>query len=147
MSLPKRKPLPHETPDWVKSGEVFFVTVCAECRGVNSLTQPVASSAVFTATDHYQFHLRWHVRLLLLMPDHLHMLASFPRAEEMRRTVTSWKHFLSKQHGIAWQRDFFDHRIRSHESLDEKAHYIRQNPVRAGLVADAGTWPYVWEPR
>lgn len=33
-----------------------------------------------------------------------------------------------------WQRDFFDHRLRSIESAAEKAQYIRMNPVRAGLV-------------
>ena len=147
MQLPQRKILPRETPDWVTSGDIFFITVCSSQRGANSIAHPVTAAAIFAATEHYQLHLRWHVRLQLLMPDHVHMLVSFPRAESMRNTVAAWKHFLAKQHGIEWQRDFFDHRLRSHESLDEKAHYIRQNPVRAGLVVDAVTWPYVWEPR
>ena len=39
--------------------------------------------------------------------------------------------------GIAaphWQKDFFDHVLRSEESDEEKWHYVRENPVRAGLV-------------
>jgi hypothetical protein len=34
----------------------------------------------------------------------------------------------------ALQEESFDHVLRSEESLDEKVEYIRQNPVRSGLV-------------
>ena len=40
----------------------------------------------------------------------------------------------------------FDHRIRNSENLEEKFQYIRMNPVRRGLVATPGEWPWVWEP-
>jgi putative transposase len=43
---------------------------------------------------------------------------------------------------VAWQRSFFDHRLRHDESESDKYEYIRQNPVRAGLVRDADEWPY-----
>ncbi len=84
---------------------------------------------------------------MLLMPDHVHCLVSFPESESMRTVVTAWKHYLSNEHGLRWQRDFFDHRLRKEESYEEKAGYIRQNPVRAGLVKSAAEWPFVWEPR
>jgi hypothetical protein len=38
------------------------------------------------------------------------------------------------------QRNFFEHRLRSEESVQEKAAYILQNPVRAGLVAEGCAW-------
>ena len=41
-----------------------------------------------------------------------------------------------------WQREFFDHVLRSSESYSEKWNYVRDNPVRAGLVALADDWPY-----
>ncbi len=40
---------------------------------------------------------------------------------------------------------FFDHRLREGESLELKAAYLRENPVRAGLVARADGWPWVFE--
>jgi hypothetical protein len=46
---------------------------------------------------------------------------------------------------IAWQRNFFDHRLRHDESLDEKVAYIRENPVRAGLIAEGEEWPYAMD--
>ena len=40
---------------------------------------------------------------------------------------------------------FFDHVLRSDESYSEKWNYVRNNPVRAGLVQNADDWPYAGE--
>ena len=42
-------------------------------------------------------------------------------------------------HRPLWQSEFFDHVIRSADSYTEKWNYVRENPVRAGLVATANT--------
>ncbi len=44
-----------------------------------------------------------------------------------------------------WQRGFFDHLLRNSDSYSEKWKYVEQNPVRAGLVADAEDWPFAGE--
>jgi REP element-mobilizing transposase RayT len=44
-----------------------------------------------------------------------------------------------------WQRRFFDHVLRNEESYAQKWEYVRENPVRAGLVANANDWPYAGE--
>ena len=44
-----------------------------------------------------------------------------------------------------WQRGFFDHVIRHSESYAAKWNYVRDNPVRAGLVSDADDWPFQGE--
>jgi putative transposase len=81
------------------------------------------------------------VRMVLAMPDHLHGLFSFPSGS-MKKHISLIKEWMAKKTGVRWQRDFFDHRIRSWESGAEKAKYIRQNPVRAGLVACPEDWPF-----
>ena len=111
-----------------------------------SVCLPETATVIFDAAKHYHHQLRWQVHLLLLMPDHLHALISFPKIESMEKVVRAWKHYLSKQHDIEWQRDYFDHRLRNDESHEEKAAYIRLNPVRTNLVATPGQWPYVWDP-
>ena len=78
------------------------------------------------------------MHLVLLMPDHLHALASFPGDEEMTRVVGEWKKFTARKFGILWQRDLFDHRVRHEESLHNKEEYIRQNPVRKGCCPRGG---------
>ncbi len=44
-----------------------------------------------------------------------------------------------------WQPGFFDHLLRNDESYGEKWNYVRDNPVRAGLVKLAEDWPYAGE--
>ena len=41
-----------------------------------------------------------------------------------------------------WQRGCWDVQLRQGESFAAKCEYIRNNPVRAGLVANADEWPY-----
>jgi len=41
-----------------------------------------------------------------------------------------------------WQRGFFDHLVRNTESYAQKWDYVRENPVRAGLVSTAEEWKY-----
>jgi putative transposase len=76
------------------------------------------------------------------MPDHVHMLATFGPDAGMERVIRNWKRYTTNHAGICWQRDFFDHRLRNDESFDEKAAYILNNPLRAGLVERYEDWPY-----
>jgi hypothetical protein len=41
-----------------------------------------------------------------------------------------------------WQREFFDHILRSDESYAQKWEYVRENPMRVGLVSDPDDWPF-----
>jgi len=44
-----------------------------------------------------------------------------------------------------WQRGFFDHLLRNEESYGQKWNYVRENPVRAGLIQRFEDWPYAGE--
>src|SRR4051812_11979471 len=111
-----RKSLPHDPPQSVDTaGATFFVTICCEPKGVNQLCHKEIAENIF-ATARYYAQLRyWRISILLLMPDHLHMLASFGREHGMTKTIRQWKRYIAAQYKIRWQRDFFDHRLRSDE--------------------------------
>jgi REP element-mobilizing transposase RayT len=144
MDLPIRKRMNHEPADWLRSEPDYFITACVQRRGVNHFCKPVIGSAILESVRYWNQAEIWFCRLVLLMPDHVHLLVSFPDLPSFSRVVGNWKHWLSTQHDIIWQENFFDHRIRKDESYGEKAEYILQNPVRAGLVDKAEDWPYVW---
>ncbi len=129
-------------PSWVPDGATYFLTICADERGGSVL--PGTAPGILQAAIAYHEMQRWHLHLLVVMPDHVHLLASFPVEPGLRKTVGSWKSFTARQGGFRWQTDFFEHRLRADESHDEKAHYIRMNPVRAGLCADWRDWPHRW---
>ena len=83
-----------------------------------------------------------------IMPDHVHFFARFGRdSKSMAEWVKMWKSLsaraLGKDSGMAvWQPDYFDRFLRSGESYSEKWAYVQNNPVRAGLVAQADDWPF-----
>jgi len=79
------------------------------------------------------------------MPDHMHLIVSFPDAPSISKVIGEWKRWLSRAYKISWQPNFFDHRLRSELDRD-KGDYILHNPVRAGLVAKAEDWPWFWMP-
>jgi len=51
---------------------------------------------------------------------------------------------LLKISGPLWGQESFDHVLRSDESPEQKRDYIRQNPVRRGLVQAPEDYPWLW---
>ena len=51
---------------------------------------------------------------------------------------------LLHHEGPVWEEESFDHVLRSDESLKEKAEYIRQNPVRRGLLQRPEDYRWLW---
>jgi len=85
----------------------------------------------------------------VLMPDHIHLFAQFaPDSVNLSGWVKSLKNALSKRLRLNsvsaphWQKGFFDHILRSSGSYEEKWEYVRQNPVRAGLVQRTEEWEF-----
>jgi putative transposase len=138
--------LDHALPSWVDSSAIFFVTINSRARGVNYFCIEDVSRPIFDAAHQYQIEQRWFCEVLLLMPDHLHMLVSVPWNKELVEIIGPWKQWLARAHKIKWQENFFDHRLRRDESGEAKWLYICQNPVRAGLIDKSEEWPWIWTP-
>ena len=140
---PVRKRLYHSVPEWVSPGAQFFITINAGKRGSNELCSDAVAGQMIESVEVYQRKGLWWMHLFLVMPDHVHFIASFPD-NEFTSVVKTWKGYHARHSGVSWQSGFFDHRLRNIDEVDEKASYIRQNPVRGGLVEDDMLWPYVW---
>lgn len=144
--LPERVALSHTPPPWARAGERFFITICCAKRNVNQLCTLDRSQALIESAKAYHKMARWHLTLFLLMPDHLHCIASFPPEASIRNTLRAWKSFHARQLHVEWQSGFFDHRLRNDQSANEKYRYILANPVRASLVDHENDWPHRWVP-
>ena len=83
----------------------------------------------------------------VIMPDHVHL---FVRGDQSF-VLSPWVGGLKRAMSVAlpsaqlWEPGFFDHVLGSDESYAEKWNYVRDNPVRAGLVTTADDWPYQGE--
>jgi len=90
------------------------------------------------------------------MPDHVHLIFTplkddqgnlFGLAEIMNGIKGASAHSINKtlqRKGRVWQKESFDHVLRSDEKIREKVDYICQNPVRRGLVESVDDYPWRW---
>jgi putative transposase len=63
----------------------------------------------------------------------------------IERWISFWKRRVRRHLGAnssVFQPHSFHHRLRRGENYSDKWQYVRMNPVRAGLVQNAGDWPY-----
>jgi len=133
---------PPRIPVWLPLEQrvVYFLTLCIQPRK-RVLANPAAFLALESALSKLT---QWRVYSAVLMPDHLHLLvAPVERGLAVGNcsaAIKRWMRQALTQTDPAsiqtwqWQPGCFDRLLRSDESLTEKWEYMRENPVRAGLV-------------
>ena len=82
------------------------------------------------------------------MPDHLHLLVRGEDDTRLGGFVKAFKqmtgfYFKKKYTDKLWHLSYYDHVLRSEESLLDVASYILNNPVRAGMVESFKHYPYL----
>jgi REP element-mobilizing transposase RayT len=84
------------------------------------------------------------------MPDHIHLLLKLRNSGSLSAIVEVLKATIrndaSHVTNVVWMRGFHERIKREYESSDEYVKYITQNPVRAGLVAAAESYPFLGRP-
>src|SRR5438309_699133 len=137
-------------PNWLpwEQRSVYFITFCIEKRR-RVLRNPGAWEiclGIFTRLD------EWTTLAAIAMADHLHALVAPLDRDASVAAFSKWfkRCFDEEYHQgccrpyvsdgtpadqtCKWQEGCFDRLLRSDESLSDKWEYLRQNPVRAGLV-------------
>jgi putative transposase len=133
---------PPRIPVWLGLDQpvIYFITFCVRDRR-SVLANTAAFSAFRAAIDRPE----WNVIAAVLMPDHVHLLAApNERDGQVGALSAAIKRRMRRQLKAAWQWQpgCFDRLLRREESAEEKWQYIRENPVRAGLVSHWSEWPY-----
>jgi putative transposase len=140
---------PPRIPVWLPQEReiIYFVTICVKDRRpvlANHETLHALENAVRKLNE-------WRIYAAVLMPDHIHLLAA-PNERELRvgnlsAAIKRWmrQDFEGQPLRLPhweWQAGCFDRLLRSGESAQAKWEYMRENPVRAGLVKEWNEWPY-----
>lgn len=95
--------LHHRTPAWVATGATYPIRISSSLAEDEPLPALDLASPLLASARLYQEQARWHCRLLLLMPDHLHALLAFPSSLSMGTIISSWKGYQAKRLGLSWQ--------------------------------------------
>lgn len=124
----------------------YFVTAVTRGRHpavTDSSAVTQAIGALHTASEKYDFNLHAYT----FMPDHVHLLlsggADSVLGDLMRffKQLSGYAYKRSTGHPL-WQISYYDRVRRREEAMEDVARYIWANPVRAGLVSDAGSYPF-----
>jgi putative transposase len=155
---------------WVNN-PIFFITCCTHRKQPILANAKIVSILVEEWTGALERH-GWVIGRYVVMPDHVHFFCApmggmgDPACKDLSVFMQQWKQWTSKRiirecspdgpsglqetqqaiqrfEALIWQARFFDHLIRSQESYSQKWDYVRQNPVRAGLVKNPEEW--LWQ--
>lgn len=102
--------------------------------GACVLRRPELKTLVEGALRHFDGE-RYVLGESVVMPNHVHALVTPLPGHELSAIMHSWKSYTSNEinrrlgsTGAFWQKEYFDHIVRSPESLEKFALYIRENP-------------------
>ncbi len=152
--LPKyeyRRRLPH----YQKDDHPLFVTFTTD-RGWE--LPPEARDIVLECCLKEDGH-KFDLHAAVVMPDHVHLIYSPLRREDgwsytLPETMKAIKgrsaryiNLALKRTGPVWQEEFFDHVLRSNDSLVDRVEYVCENPVRAGIARVQADYPWIWKGR
>jgi REP element-mobilizing transposase RayT len=136
----------------LSSGQAFAALdrLLDEARtGPSHLRQPALADMVvealwFSARElkHYTLH------AFVVMPNHVHLLLTakvpLPLLTKSLKGITARRAnaMLDSTGKPFWQEESYDHEVRHEREFASIRRYIEENPVRAGLVGQAGE--YCW---
>jgi len=146
-SLPKVRP---NAAGQLRKGRIskpearYFITCCTQGRAVG-LENEACAIPILAALN--ELHAETSIDLMsaTVMSDHVHLLMQLGRRLTLSQVLGKFKaatRGLLAEAGLAWQDNYYDHRLRADDAAEKFAKYIFLNPYRAGLVPLDETWPW-----
>ena len=141
-------------------GASYFFTLVTHQRAP-IFANPANASRWYDAVSKVRRKRPFTIEAEVIMPDHLHMIWTLPDddadyATRIRLIKTAFTKNaaihpprpagnasrVGKGEREVWQRRYWEHVIRNEEDFQAHVDYIHINPVKHGLAARPGDWPY-----
>jgi REP element-mobilizing transposase RayT len=92
---------------------------------------------------------RYALSAWCVMPNHVHVVVTPATGFSLSRILHSWKSYTAHQInrsrervGRVWEKESFDHLVRTQHAFEHFVEYIEANPVVAGLCNRPDQWPF-----
>lgn len=103
------------------------------------LAKPSVGKLVAEVLQHFNL-CRYRIYAWCVMPNHVHVLFRIFEGHALAGIVHAWKSYSSnranrilRRSGRFWQREYYDHIVRSEDEFYRVVSYIAENPKKAGL--------------
>lgn len=137
-------------------GGTYFFTVNVRDRSSSLLVEQIA--ALREAVRLTRAEMPFQIDAWVVLPEHVHCVWTLPAGDadypaRWQAIKSRFSHALPAteprtavmrrraDRGI-WQMRYWEHTIRDTRDYVAHVDYVHFNPVKHGLVADAGSWPY-----
>ena len=133
-------------PHWRQSGVTYWVAwnLCPEI----GLLEPEERTLVQTALEFFSGQ-RYELSAYVIMDNHVHLLVYPFENHTLESLVHSWKSFTASQlqkrfgrRNAIWQRESYDHIIRSEVDYQEKLRYMMRNPFDRWPEIESYQWMF-----
>lgn len=118
----------------------YFITICTDCqrKSIGEKERPIIEREIKTLEVRFA---GLKVDFYILMEDHLHIIfilndanVSLPKVIQAFKSKTSLGLKRNGYKGkVFWQKNYYDHIVRSEEALGKIREYIQNNPLAEGL--------------
>ncbi len=121
-------------------------------RGACPLGEREYALIIESALRHFDGE-RYRLGDFVIMPNHVHLLVQPGGGMKLSEILKSWKSYTAREvnrrmdrTGAFWQKESWDHIVRSRRQLDRFREYIADNPRLAKLPdGQAFAWRAEWE--
>ncbi|MGV3613995.1 MAG: transposase [Fimbriimonas sp.] len=114
--------------------------------GACHLAHPTPAMIVARALQHFDRQ-RYDLFAWSILPNHVHVVFRPLADHSLEKILHSWKSFSAGQvneflgrRGPLWQREYFDHLVRSQRDLDRFVRYVATNAAKAGIPDSPWQW-------
>jgi REP element-mobilizing transposase RayT len=139
----RRRHLPHlEVPD-----ATYFVSFSC----LDRLELPAAARDLLMAEIRSLDKEAIDLDAAVVMPDHAHAIFRVIGTPTLTQILKSIKgrsahriNEITERQGQVWTQESFDHVVRNEAEWEEKMEYVRQNPVKNGLVSSPAQYKWLY---
>lgn len=124
----------------------YFLTLGTD-RRQTGLSSPRIAAALRSEIDALDADASWYLHGAVIMPDHLHFLATLGSRLTLGQAIGRLKaktRALLATTKLRWQGNYFDHRLRPDDSIESVLRYMFLNPYRGQLLPPTERYPWFW---
>lgn len=137
--------MPYGLKRFQKSEALHFITFSCFHR-LPLLESPAPKNTVEAVLEALRARHAARIYAYVIMPEHVHLLVNEPPfillAQFLKAVKQSTSRKLKGEREKFWQERYYDRSVRGEDARSEVIRYIHRNPVKRGLVASPGNYPW-----